>query len=408
MAFAGCLLISSYAMKDRIPFNRPQFAGPELEYITKALASGWLSGDGTFTRRCHDFLETSLGVKRALLTTSCTHALEMAAILLNIEPADEVILPSFTFVSTANAFVLRGAKPVFVDIRFDTFNMDERLLECAITKRTKAIVPVHYSGVGCEMETICAIAEKHNLAIVEDNAHGLFAKYKGKLLGSFGAMATQSFHETKNFQCGEGGALLINDNELVERAEIVREKGTNRKQFFQGQVDKYSWVDLGSSYLPSEVLAAILFAQFENRENFENRRKLIWQRYADELHDWAEKHGVRLPQIPEECSQSHHIFHLLMPSQEDRNRLIEHLKAEGIGAVYHYVPLHSSSMGRRLSGVSHLPVTDFVSDRLVRLPLYSSLSADDQQRVIFAVQEFRTKDGKSSVISQPALARLSE
>ncbi|MBA3992066.1 MAG: dTDP-4-amino-4,6-dideoxygalactose transaminase [Cyanobacteria bacterium DS2.3.42] len=376
-----------------IPFNKPHFTGPELDYISQALTTGHLSGDGQFTQRCSNLLEEQLAVRKALLTTSCTHALEMAALLLDIKEGDEVILPSFTFVSTANAFMLRGAIPVFVDVRPDTFNIDEKLIEAEITDRTKAIVPVHYGGVGCQMETICSIASKHDIAIVEDNAHGLFAKYNGKYLGTFGAMATQSFHETKNFQCGEGGALLINDDKYVERAEIIREKGTDRKKFFRGQVDKYSWVDIGSSYLPSEVLSAILFAQLESRDKIQSQRKALWERYLFSLNEWASKEGIKLPQIPQGCEHSHHVFYLLMNSLEDREALTAMLKMHGILAVHHYVPLHSSKMGRQLSKKSYdLPVTNYVSDRLLRLPLYNSLTFEQQDKVIDAVRSFSSKN----------------
>lgn len=379
-----------------IVFNRPAFAGKELEYIAQALDSAHLSGDGQFTKKCSAILQETLGTKMALLTTSCTHALELSALLLNIDQGDEVILPSFTFVSTANAFVLRGAKPIFVDIRPDTLNIDEGLIESQITNRTRAIVPVHYGGVGCEMETICEIAAKHNIAVVEDNAHGLFAKYKGKYLGTFGAMATQSFHETKNFQCGEGGALLINDEQYVERTEIIREKGTDRKKFFRGQVDKYSWVDLGSSFLPSEILTAILFAQLEHRERIQKQRKALWERYAGSLADWASREGIRLPRISEDCDHSHHVFYLILNSLEDRDALAANLQAEGILAVHHYVPLHSSKMGLKLSKQAYeLPITDYVSDRLLRLPLYNSLTFEQQDKVIAAVKGYasRTKSG---------------
>ncbi|HRQ22505.1 MAG TPA: dTDP-4-amino-4,6-dideoxygalactose transaminase, partial [Anaerolineales bacterium] len=279
----------------KVDFNRPILVGNEFEYMRQAVENAHLSGDGPFTKKCHAFLENELGVKKALLTTSCTHALEMSAILLDIQPGDEVIIPDFTFVSTVNAFVLRGAKPVFVDVRADTLNLDEAKLEEAVTSKTKAIVPVHYAGVGCEMEAIMEIANRHNLAVVEDNAHGLFGKYKGKNLGTIGALATQSFHETKNFSCGEGGALLINDSELMERAEIIREKGTNRSRFFRGQVDKYTWVDIGSSYLPSDLLAAFLYAQFEQREKIQSHRQRVWEMYHAGLKDWADANDVRLP-----------------------------------------------------------------------------------------------------------------
>ncbi|MBW4438737.1 MAG: dTDP-4-amino-4,6-dideoxygalactose transaminase [Pleurocapsa minor GSE-CHR-MK-17-07R] len=376
-------------MAYRIPFNKPALVGNELALIAESVQSGHISGDGLFTRHCHTLLEDTLGVKKALLTTNCTHALEMSALLLNLQPGDEVIIPSFTFVSTVNAFVLRGAVPVFADVRPDTLNLDERQLEALITPRTRAIVPVHYAGVACEMDTIMAIAARHNLMVVEDNAHGLFGKYKGQWLGTFGALATQSFHETKNFSCGEGGALLINDAELVDRAEIIREKGTNRSRFFRGMVDKYSWVDVGSSYLPSDVLAAFLYAQFEQREAIQSRRGAIWQRYADELAAWAGEHGVSLPHVPDECEQPYHMFYLLLPSLDVRTRLIAHLKAHDILAVFHYLPLHLSDMGLKLGGyVGQCPVTEDISDRLLRLPLFFGLGESEQAEVIAALGAF--------------------
>ncbi|HXT24652.1 MAG TPA: dTDP-4-amino-4,6-dideoxygalactose transaminase [Candidatus Eisenbacteria bacterium] len=373
----------------RIPFNRAGLVGDEFRYISEALQIGHISGDGLFTRKCHELLEKELGVEKVLLTTSCTHALEMAAMLLDIEPGDEVIVPSFTFVSTVNAFVLRGAKPVFCDIRPDTLNLDESKVEGLITPRTKAILPVHYAGVGCEMESIMAIAGRHGTAVVEDNAHGLFGKFRGKNLGIFGCLATQSFHETKNFTCGEGGALLINDAKYIERAEIIREKGTNRNRFFRGQVDKYTWVDVGSSYLPSDVLAAFLFAQLENREQIQTQRRRIWENYAKRLGEWAARNGVQLPCVPGYCEQPWHMFYLMMPTLAARQALIGHLKAREILAVFHYLPLHLSEMGRRWGGKEgDCPVTEAVSDRVVRLPFYNELSEADQARVVTAVSEF--------------------
>jgi dTDP-4-amino-4,6-dideoxygalactose transaminase len=370
-----------------IPFNRPCFQGKELAYIARAIENGQISGDGEFTKKCHRIFEERLGVRKALLVTSCTHALEMAAILLNIEPGDEVIVPSFTFVSTVNAFVLRGAKPVFIDVRPDTLNMDETLLEGLITPRTRAIVPVHYAGVGCEMDAILAIADGRGIPVVEDNAHGLFARYRGRLLGTFGAMATQSFHETKNITCGEGGALLVSDPKLAERAEIVREKGTNRAQFFRGQVDKYTWVDLGSSYLPSEVLAAFLYAQLEAADVVQERRQAIWEFYAGRLSSWAERRGLRLPVVPAHCDQAYHMFYLLCPSLEKRTALIAALREAGILAVFHYLPLHKAPMGRRLgTDGAHCPVTEDASDRLVRLPFFNELTRDMQERVCACIE----------------------
>ena len=373
----------------KVDFNRPVQVGKETEYMQQAIASGHMSGDGAFTKKCHAFLETELGVKKALLTTSCTHALEMAAILLDIQPGNEVIFPDFTFVSTVNAFVLRGAKPVFLDVRPDTLNLDESKLEAAITPRTRAIVPVHYAGVGCEMDTIMEIATRHQIPVVEDNAHGLFGKYKGKFLGTFGAMATQSFHETKNFTCGEGGALLINDPALAERAEIIREKGTNRSRFFRGQVDKYTWVDIGSSYLPSDVLAAFLYAQFEQAEKIQTHRGNIWNLYHASLEDWANAHGIQMPYIPDYCEQPYHMFYMLLPDLEVRTKFISYLRERGIYSVFHYLPLHLSDMGRKFGGKDgDLPVTESISDRLVRLPFHNGLTGDEQEQVIDAICGF--------------------
>jgi dTDP-4-amino-4,6-dideoxygalactose transaminase len=324
-----------------------------------------------------------------LLTTSCTHALEMAALLLDIQPGDEVIIPSFTFVSTVNAFVLRGARPVFIDIRSDTLDLDEAQLERLITPRTRAVVPVHYAGIGCEMDAILEIAGRHGIQVVEDNAHGLFGRYRGKLLGTFGSLATQSFHETKNFTCGEGGALVINDPALVERAEIIREKGTNRSRFFRGLVDKYSWVDIGSSYLPSDILAAFLYAQLEAREQIQARRRQIWERYHSELVEWASENSVRLPIVPEHCEQSYHMFYLLLPSLQIRQALIEHLKRSGILSVFHYLPLHLSDMGLRFGGkAGDCPVTEKVSDRLLRLPFFNDMTGSEQASVITTIKSF--------------------
>lgn len=373
----------------RIPFNRPCFEGNEQLYVAESIANGHISGDGPFTRKCQSLLERELGTVRAFLTPSCTAALEMAALLLDIEPGDEIIAPAFTFTSTVNAFVLRGARPVFVDIRPDTLNLDEAQLDGLVTPRTKAIVPVHYAGVACEMDTIVRIAARHGIVIVEDNAHGLFGTYKNRCLGTFGALATQSFHETKNFTCGEGGALLINDPRYIERAEIIREKGTDRSRFFRGQVDKYTWVDVGSSFLASDLSAAFLYAQLEAREHVQRKRRRVWECYAERLRAPAERRGVRLPTIPTECEQSYHMFFLLMPDGAMRDRLIEHLGARGILAVFHYMPLHVSPMGRT-SGTSRTgcPVTEDVSRRLVRLPFYNNLSEEDQGAVCAAVEEF--------------------
>lgn len=372
-----------------IPFNRSTLVGRELEYIFTTMSLGQIAGDQTFSHKCQALLERTLGVSRALVTTSCTHALEMIGLLLEIGPGDEVIVPSFTFVSTANAFALRGARIVFADIRPDTLNLNERCLEALITPRTKAIVVVHYAGVGCEMDSILAVAGRHGVPVVEDNAHGLFGKYRGRWLGSFGCLATQSFHETKNITCGEGGALVLNDPRYIERAEIIREKGTNRSRFFRGQVDKYTWVDLGSSYVLSDVLAAFLYAQLETWPAIQARRRRIWEAYAAGLADWALRREVRLPVIPGHCEQAYHMFYLLLPSVEVRQALIGRLKDQGILSVFHYLPLHLSEYGRRLGGqVGDCPVTETVSDRLLRLPFFYSLSDADQGGIIDEVCEF--------------------
>lgn len=356
----------------------------------ESASAGQLSGDGPFTKKCHALLENELGVPKALLTTSCTHALEMAALLLDLKPGDDVIVPAFTFVSSVNAFTLRGARPIFADVRNDTLNLDESRLEALISPRVKAIVVVHYAGVACEMDTILKIADRHGVRVIEDNAHGLFAKYKEKYLGTFGCMATQSFHETKNFTCGEGGALLINDPSYSERAEIIREKGTNRSRFFRGQVDKYTWVDLGSSYLPSDLLAAFLYAQLEAREVIQSKRKRIWEYYLANLMDWAGERGVQLPYVSKDCEQSYHMFYLLLPSLEMRQAMIAHLNSLDINSVFHYLPLHLSDMGRKLGGkTGDCPVTESVSDRLLRLPFYTGLSEDQQARVVAAIRDFR-------------------
>ena len=382
-----------------IPFNRPTIVGKELYYISQAINNGQSAGDAAFTKECHALLEQALGVPKALLTTSCTHALEMSAILLDIKPGDEVIVPSFTFVTTINAFVLRGAKPVFIDIRPDTLNMDERLLESLITPRTRAIVPVHYAGVGCEMNVICDIADRYNVPVVEDNAHGLFGKYKGEYLGTFGTFATQSFHETKNFICGEGGCLLINDLQYIERAEIIREKGTNRSRFFRGQVDKYTWVDIGSSFLPSDILAAFLYAQLESREEIQQKRQEIWETYYEGLQEWALNNQVQLPTVPDHCDQSYHMFYLILPSLDVRQAMIAHLLEQGILSVFHYLPLHLSDMGKKFGGQEgDCPITEHVSDRLLRLPFYNDLDETDQATVIEAIKNFRITQPKLQVM----------
>ena len=372
-----------------IPFNRPCLTGNEYKYIAEAIASGHASGDGPFTRRAQKLMEERFGAQRVLLTTSCTAALEMAALLCDFGPGDEVILPSFTFVSTANAIVLRGASPVFVDIRPDTFNIDERLIEAAITPRTRAIFPVHYAGVGCGMDEIMAIAQRHQLLVVEDAAQGVSAQYKGRWLGTMGQMGCYSFHETKNFSCGEGGALVVNDPALEKRAEILREKGTNRSQFLRGQVDKYTWVDIGSSYVLSDMLAAFLLGQLENMEKITARRAKIFKRYESVLAPLVETGVIRIPFTPQHCTPNYHMFYVLAADLAERTALIAHLRQAGILAVFHYVPLHSSPFAKSL-GVPQpdLPITDETSSRLVRLPMYYDLSDQQVTEVAEAVLSF--------------------
>lgn len=354
-----------------------------------AMARMQISGDGHFGRQCEAALQRLTGARRALLVTSCTHALEMAGLLLDLQPGDEVIVPAFTFVSTANAFALRGAKPVFADVRADTLNLDEAKLEALITPRTRAVVPVHYAGVGCEMDAICEIARRRGVAVIEDNAHGLFGAYRGRPLGGFGFFATQSFHETKNVTCGEGGALLVNDPAYEERAEVLREKGTNRSRFFRGQVDKYTWVDVGSSYVISDLLAAVLSAQLDEHTGIQARRQRLWQRYERELAAWCSRNEVRRPCVPEHCDQAFHMYYLLLPSLDIRHRLIEHCKARGVMAVFHYLPLNASPMGERFGGrVGGCPVAENASERLLRLPFFTSMREDEQARVIEALHEF--------------------
>lgn len=377
-------------MSYHIPFNRPSLVGREYDYIAEAIRGGHASGDGPFTRRCETELAGILGCPRVLLTTSCTHALEAAALLLDIRPGDEVILPSFTFVSTANAFALRGAKLVFADIRPDTLNIDETQLESLCTDSTRAVVVVHYGGVACEMRPIMEVAGRRDIAVVEDNAHGLLGEYRDRQLGTFGRLAGLSFHETKNFSCGEGGALVVNDPQLVDRAEIIRDKGADRARFMRGEVDKYTWRDLGSSYGPSDLLAAFLLAQLEGRRDIQARRAAIWRRYHDGLADWAGRLGATRPTIPPHCASSHHLYHLLMPTPAMRNGLISHLRQRDILAVFHYQPLHLSPMGERFGGqVGDCPVTEKISEQLVRLPFYNDLGKDDQAAVIDAVCAYK-------------------
>jgi dTDP-4-amino-4,6-dideoxygalactose transaminase len=360
----------------RIPFNKPYMAGKELWYITEAHASGHLSGDGQFTRRCHSWLEEKTGSDKALLTHSCTGALEMAAILAGVGAADEVIMPSYTFVSTANAFVLRGATPVFIDIREDTLNLDENRVEEAITEKTRAIVPMHYGGVGCEMDTIMEIARRHDLLVIEDAAQALLSTYRGRPLGSIGDIGTFSFHETKNIISGEGGAILLNRSRFAGRADTIREKGTNRKAFFRGEVDKYSWVDIGSSFLPSDLIAAYLWAQMEDAENITARRLYLWNTYHEALEPLEDQGLLKRPVIPESCGHNAHMYYILLPSLERRTQLIEHLKSKGIHAVFHYVPLHDSVMGRRVCrSAGDLGRTTQLAERLLRLPFWLGMEA---------------------------------
>ncbi len=365
-------------------------AGRELDYLREATDNLQLSGDGPFGRRCSELLEAELGAPRVLLTPSCTAALEMAALLLELRPGDEVIVPSFAFVTTAGAFTLHGARPVFVDVRRDTLNLDENQLAGSLTSRTRAVVALHYAGVSCEMDAIGEFVDRAGIALVEDNAHGLFGCYRGRPLGSLGDVGTQSFHETKSFSCGEGGALVLNHPDWIPRAEILREKGTDRSRFFRGQVDKYTWVDVGASHLPSELQAAYLLAQLEARKAVQSRRMQLWTRYLDALSSWAVHEDVSLPQVPAECEHTGHLFQLVMPSREAREGLIAWLRERGILAVFHYQPLHLSEMGRRFGGVpGQCPVTEWVSETLVRLPLFPSLTDAEQEDVIEAVTGFR-------------------
>lgn len=372
---------------NRVPFNWPHMAGRELEYISECHSNGALAGDGTFTKKCHGLLERVTGGRRALLTHSCTAALEMAAILLDIKPGDEVIMPSYTFVSTANAFVLRGAVPVFVDIREDTLNIDERLIEEAITPRTRAIVPVHYAGVACEMDAILAIANRHGLEVVEDAAQGFMSRYKGRHLGSIGCLGAYSYHETKNIISGEGGALIVNSPEYASRAEIIREKGTDRSRFFRGEVDKYTWQDLGSSYLPGELIAAFLWAQLEEAERITESRINSWNRYHSLLEQLEREGLLRRPVIPEQCSHNGHMYYVIVGSEKIRSQVLSELKRDGIGGLFHYVPLHSSPGGLRF-GKAHgdMGMTDRQSERVIRLPLWVGLGEGAQDRVAYALE----------------------
>ncbi len=378
----------SLKKKYSIPFNKPSLTGQELKYIKESVESGKISGDGLFTEKCHELLQNRFKIKKALLTTSCTHALEMSALLLNIKQGDEIIVPSFTFVSTANAYYIFGARPVFVDIRPDTLNIDEKKIEQKITKRTKAILPVHYAGIGCEMDRILDIARKYDLKVVEDAAQGVNARYSGKYLGSIGHLGAYSFHETKNFICGEGGALIINDDEFMERAEIIREKGTNRSQVFRGEADKYTWLDRGSSYLPSDIVAAFLFAQLQKMDDITKKRNHIYQRYVERLSPLENEGLIKLPYIPPCCETNFHLFYLLLPNKKIRDDLIVFLADRDILALFHYLPLHLSPIGLQLGyAVGDCPVTEDVCDRLLRLPFYNTLTEEEQNYVIDSISK---------------------
>jgi dTDP-4-amino-4,6-dideoxygalactose transaminase len=381
-------------MSIRIPFNKPFVAGKELYYIARAVSLGNIGGDGYFTQQCCRLLEQRFGIHRAMMVPSCTAALEMAVMLCELGPGDEVILPSFTFVSTANAVVRLGAKPVFVDIRPDTLNINEELIEEAITPRTKVLFPVHYAGVSCEMDRIRAIARKHGLRVIEDAAQGVNSRYGNEALGAIGDLGTYSFHETKNYICGEGGALCVNDPKLVERAEILRDKGTNRRQFFRGQVDKYTWVDVGSSYVPSEICCAFLYAQLELMDPITERRRAIYQYYREHLAPLEQDELLRLPRIPDNCHTNYHIFYILLPDAATRDGLMQHLKQKGILAVFHYVPLHTAPMGLKLGyREGQLPVTEYLSARLLRLPLYHEITEAEQAEVVREVTTYLRREG---------------
>ena len=370
-------------------FNRADVTSFDQSIFEKAILAGHISGNGPFTKLAEELLENCLNVNKVLLTTSCTHALELSALLSGLENGDEVIVPSWTFVSTASAFALMGAKPIFVDSRADTLNIDPSLVERAITQRTKAICIVHYGGVACEMEKLEDLAKAYGLILIEDNAHGLAAKYRGKNLGTFGAMATNSFHETKNLTCGEGGCLVLNDEMLVDRAEILREKGTNRKSFFRGLVDKYTWVDLGSSWVPSDLLAGILVGQLGRIDSINSKRLEIWNRYHTQIGDWAERNGVTLPFVPPGCEHVGHLYHLRFKSGSERSRFINHMDERGVSCVFHYQPLHNSPVGRSFGGFDgQCPIAETAGECLVRLPIYNSLTPTDQERVISAVTQF--------------------
>ncbi len=371
-----------------VAFNRASLWGNEISYMKEAIDTMHLSGDGPFGKKCQTFLEKKLQVSRVLLTTSCTHALEMMALLLNVGPEDEIIVPSYTFVSTANAFALRNARLVFCDVRPDTLNLDETKLEKLITKRTKAVIVVHYAGIGCEMNEILRITQKHGVTLLEDNAHGISGRYEDKALGSFGAMATLSFHETKNITCGEGGALIINDPSLIERAEIIRDKGTDRSRFFRGAVDKYTWQDIGSSYVLSDLLAAFLLGQLEKWDAIHASRREVWSYYHEQLQGWAKETGAKLPTVPAECTGSYHLYYVMTATAGEQRALIEHLKAKGVNSVFHYLPLHESSVGKKYGNFA-CPVTTASSERLVRLPLYGGMPLEEAERVVAGLKSFK-------------------
>ena len=392
-------------MSAKIPFNKPFIAGKELYYIAQAVTFGNMAGDGNFSQRCCRLMEQRFGIRQVLLTPSCTAALEMAAMLCDLKPGDEVILPSFTFVSTANAFVRLGVRPVFVDIRPDTLNLDDALIEKAITDRTRVIVPVHYAGVGCEMNRILSIAGKYNLRVVEDAAQGVNAFYDGRALGSISSLGTYSFHETKNFICGEGGAICLNDEALIAQAEIIRDKGTNRKQFFRGEVDKYTWVDLGSSYIMSEICSAFLFAQLEMMDVITERRRQLYQTYRHQLKPLEADGLVRLPHVPDDCQSNYHLFYILLPDRTTRDALMTHLRENGINTVFHYVPLHSSPMGHTFGyREGDLPITEDLSGRLLRLPIYYEIEPAEQHAVVNEINRFlRSREAQSSRLSPASL-----
>lgn len=385
-------------MEPKIPFNKPFITGKEAGYILQAISHGNIAADGPFTRKCARLLEDRFGLRRVLMTPSCTAALEIAVLLCDLAPGDEVLMPSFTFVSAANAVVRAGANPVFVDVRSDTLNIDEQQIEAALTPRTKAIMPVHYAGVGCAMDRIMALASKHGLRVIEDAAQALNAFYNGRVLGSIGHLGAYSFHDTKNYVCGEGGALCINSQEMVERAEIIREKGTNRSQFLRGEVDKYTWVDVGSSFLPSELACAFLYAQLEAIDEITARRREVYEFYRQHLSPLEEAGKVRLPIAPQGCEINYHIFYILLHDEATRNAMMAHLKRNGISAVFHYVPLHTSPMGAKLGyREGDLPATEDLSGRLLRLPVFPELSSGDQLRVVNCVREFLDRRSESQL-----------